>query len=51
MESQKIPNNQSNFDKKEQSWKHHTVDFKVYCEAIVIKKEVWYYQKMRHINQ
>ena len=24
MKSQKTPNNQSNFEKKEQSWKHHT---------------------------
>ena len=37
IELQKISNSQSNLDKEEQSWKHHTFDFKLYYKAIKIK--------------
>lgn len=36
IELQKISNSQSNLD-KEQSWKYHTFDFKLYYKAIKIK--------------
>ena len=38
METQKIPNSQSNLEKKEQSQKYHAPYFKVYYKAVVIKK-------------
>ena len=37
MELQKAPNSQSNPEKREQSWKQHFPDLKLYFKAIVIK--------------
>ena len=51
MESQKTQITKVTLRKKNKAGSITFVDFKVYCEAIVIKKEVWYYQKTRHINQ
>ena len=37
IELQKISNSQSNLDKEEQSWKHHTFNFKLDYKAMIIK--------------
>ena len=37
MKPQKTSNNQNNPQKREKSWKHHTLDFKLYYKATVIK--------------
>ena len=38
MEPQKTPNSQSILEKKEQSWRHHTLWFQATLQAIVIKQ-------------
>ena len=37
MESQNIPNSQSNLKKEKQNQGYHNSGFKLYCKAIVIK--------------
>ena len=49
MEPQKIPNSQSNIEKK-QSWRHPTSRFQTILQITVIKT-VWYCQKNRHRDQ
>ena len=38
METQKTPNNQSNFEKEKQSWKNQVPDFGAYYKATVLKQ-------------
>ena len=49
LEPQKMPNSQSNLEKEEQSWKHHTSQFQTIFKTIAIKT-VWYWHKSRQIN-
>ena len=37
MKQQKNPNNETSLEKKEQSWKQHTSNFKLYYKTVVIK--------------
>ena len=41
IEPKKTLNNQSNLEKKEQSWRHHTSLFKAIYQAVVIKTDNW----------
>lgn len=48
MEPQRIPNRQSNFEKKEQRWMLHTSDFKTHYKTTVIKKHTAIIKKNIH---
>jgi hypothetical protein len=50
MKTQKIPNTQSNPEKKEQCWRYHNTQFQIMLQSHG-NKTVWHWHKNRHIDQ
>ena len=48
MEPQKTLNSQSNLEKEQQSWRHHTSDFRLCYKAVIIKP-VWFVSAVQSV--